>query len=494
MTLKPLITAAEGFPALERLADSARDELFLTFRIFDPRTKLRDPEIRERGLDTWADLLALVARRGVKLRLLVADFDPLFTSTLHRAAWTNASGFADTAQGDVQILCAPHGQEAGWIWKLLMRGKITRMIQRLRDEEPTRLTPVQRTVLKSGPILRPVTIHQKCAVADSERCIIGGLDVDERRYDTLGHELPPEETWHDLSIEVDGDFAAALRAHLADTWNAALNCGAASLADRALPIDVSKRPQSPADLRLVRTFSDPCRGVGRLGPKPRIIEHETVLLREIGKAERHIYIETQFLRHPPIVQALTEAAQRSPELQLVVVLPAAPDRVLFDGHEGWDARHAHRLQVDAVEALQKAYGDRVAVIAPAQPKPAPEGNIAIHGAGPIYVHSKLTLIDDRFGIIGSANLNGRSLRWDTEASIAFRDGEVMRDLRHRLARMWLADHLDGKDPTQAATWTEAAEANRGLTPEERIGFVVPFPLERGRKFSRRIPFVPSDIF
>jgi len=60
--------------------------------------------------------------------------------------------------------------------------------------------------------------------------------------------------------------------------------------------------------------------------------------------------------------------------------------------------------------------------------------------------------------------------------------------------MWLADHLDGKDPTQAATWTEATEANRGLTPEERIGFVVPFPLERGRKFSRRIPFVPSDIF
>ena len=46
MTLTSLITAAEGFPALERLAASAREELVMSFRIFEPKTRLRSPELR----------------------------------------------------------------------------------------------------------------------------------------------------------------------------------------------------------------------------------------------------------------------------------------------------------------------------------------------------------------------------------------------------------------------------------------------------------------
>ncbi|MFZ5962311.1 phospholipase D family protein [Thalassococcus sp. BH17M4-6] len=494
MTLTPLITAAEGFPALERLAMSAQDELFLSFRIFDPRTRLRDPQVRERGLDTWADLLALVAQRGVKLRMAVADFDPVLASHLHRQAWTNASGFADTVQGDVQILCAPHGQNAGTFWRLVIWGKLNRRLRALRSDDPNRLTPVQRQVLKSGPILRPVTLHQKCAVADGTRCIIGGLDVNERRYDDHDHEGLPEETWHDVAAEIHGDFAASLRAHLADTWNAALACGAASLADRALPIDTSARTQSPVDMRLVRTFSDPCNGVARLSPAVRITEHEAVLLKEIGKAERHIYIETQFLRHAPIADALVSAARRADNLQLVIVLPPEPDRVMFDGDTNWDARHAQGLQLSQLEKLRDAFGDRLALIAPAQPFKAPEGSAEVYGAGPVYVHSKVTLIDDRFGLIGSANLNGRSMRWDTEASVAFRDPATIRGLHDRLARIWLADHRGDKDITQAEVWNAAAKSNVAVEPDQRIGFALPFPMQRAREFSRRLPLVPPEFF
>ena len=90
MTARPLITAEEGFPALERLCAGAERELLLSFRILDPRTRLRAPEIVERGLQTWADLIAWITRRGVRLRMLHADFDPLFTKSLHRGAWANA--------------------------------------------------------------------------------------------------------------------------------------------------------------------------------------------------------------------------------------------------------------------------------------------------------------------------------------------------------------------------------------------------------------------
>lgn len=495
MSLTSLITAAEGFPALERLALSARDELALSFRIFDPKTRLRLPELTERGLETWADLLHLVAQRGIRLRLILSDFDPIFTSDLHRLAWASASGFADTLPGDVQVICAPHGQNAGWVWRMAMRGKVTGALKSLRAEDSVRLTPVQRAMI-SGPVrLRPVTIHQKFAVADNARCIIGGLDVNERRFDTPEHDRPTEETWHDVSMQVDdAGFSAALRLHFAETWNAAIDCGAPCLTGPAERMATEVRPQPTSDLRLVRTMSAPCSGFARLGPRAMVRDHEKALIAMIGEAERHIYIETQFLRHRPVVDALVRAADRHADLQLVIILPPAAERVLYNSDVGWDARHGHALQTEAATRLTKSYGGRLAMVSPAQPQRAREDGPALLDAGPVYVHSKVVLIDDRVGLVGSANLNGRSLRWDTEASVLFRKPVDVQALRLRLAEKWLGDALEGHDPVQARTWRQAALANAAKEPEDRIGFALPYPMNSGRSFSKFLPILPADMF
>ncbi len=489
----PLITAAEGYPALERLCAEAQGTLYLSFRILDPRTRLHAPQLTERGLDSWADLIAWVTRRGVRLRLLLADFDPVFASDLHRQAWANASGFADVVQGDAQILVAPHGQEAGRLWHLAMLARLRRSLSGLRKEDPTRLTPVQRALLATRPRLRPATLHQKFATADGRRAVIGGLDVDPRRFDTPAHDRPPEETWHDVSVAVqDDDFVGALDGHFAECWNAALACGAASLADPARPLDTRVKPQARADLRLLRTFSVPCTGAGRLAPTPRLTEHETALLRLFGEAQDYLYIETQFLRHAPLVDTLCDAAARSAALQLIVMLPLAPERVLFDGHDGWDARHAHGLQTAALTRLRAAYGTRLALVTPGQRRPAPEGAPQIAGAGPVYVHSKVVIADDLTAVVGSANLNGRSMRWDTEASVLVKDRGFARGLLERLARTWLGEA--GGDPRRATTWTGAASDNAALPPEARHGLVLPYPVARAERFSRRLFALPDDMF
>ena len=118
----------------------------------------------------------------------------------------------------------------------------------------------------------------------------------------------------------------------------------------------------------------------------------------------------------------------------------------------------------------------------------------LEAAGPVYVHSKVTLIDGRLGIVGSANLNGRSLRWDTEASVAFTDADLIRSIHSRLARKWLGIDGDLPDVTRSAVWNEAAQKNAGLEPEERSGFVLPYPLTRARKFARLMPILPNDMF
>jgi len=57
---------------------------------------------------------------------------------------------------------------------------------------------------------------------------------------------------------------------------------------------------------------------------------------------------------------------------------------------------------------------------------------------PIYVHAKVTIVDDVWSTVGSANLNNRGMRDDTEMNVATLDGELARGLRVLL----LAEHLE----------------------------------------------------
>ncbi|MBM3114535.1 phospholipase D-like domain-containing protein [Jeongeupia naejangsanensis] len=51
---------------------------------------------------------------------------------------------------------------------------------------------------------------------------------------------------------------------------------------------------------------------------------------------------------------------------------------------------------------------------------------------PVYIHSKLMLIDDVFMTLGSANINTRSMQVDSELNIAHQNGKITRDLRLEL--------------------------------------------------------------
>ena len=221
----------------------------------------------------------------------------------------------------------------------------------------------------------------------------------------------------------------------------------------------------------------------------RLHKHRCHLSRN---ANRHVYIETQFFRHRPIARALARAAMENPELQLIVLLPTEPERIIFGGHDGTDARHAQALQLRCLDMLEGAFGPRLAIVSPAKPEPAsPEEGKPLAGAGIVYVHAKVAVVDDEIAIIGSANLNGRSMRWDTEAAMAVHRPDFARDLRKRLAGHWLATETDTH---RAATWNEAAWTNAKKAPEDREDFILPYPMGRNRRFSLFMPGLPADMF
>ena len=111
----------------------------------------------------------------------------------------------------------------------------------------------------------------------------------------------------------------------------------------------------------------------------------------------------------------------------------------------------------------------------------------------VYVHSKVTIMDDTFTIISSANLNTRSMEKDTELGIILQTGEVARDLRKRLwslhTKKNAAANPDGMHDYNVAEsafdeWKDLLDANRQAKKEKSSK-----PLYPLRQFFRPNPKV-----
>src|SRR5207237_5515825 len=138
-------------------------------------------------------------------------------------------------------------------------------------------------------------------------------------------------------------------------------------------------------------------------------------------AERYIYVESQFLWSPEIVEVLRAKLQKPPcaEFRLVVLLPAKPN----NGRE--DTRGQLGVLVDADDGAGRFLA------------------CALYQAGArppqsVYVHAKIGLVDDRWLTIGSANLNEHSLFNDTDMNLVVADEALAAALRRRL---W-TEHLE----------------------------------------------------
>lgn len=110
----------------------------------------------------------------------------------------------------------------------------------------------------------------------------------------------------------------------------------------------------------------------------------------------------------------------------------------------------------------------------------------------IYIHSKLTLVDDGFMMIGSANLNLRSMAVDSEINLATNDPAVARELRKRIWAQHANPRADGGEGTKAEIkkafldWvdlmkenkTKQLEHSQSAIRKKMNGFLL--PLEDGR--------------
>ena len=485
---KVLVTAEEAWPAFEQAVLNARHEMIAGFRIFDMRTRLRSAAARAVGRD-WFDLLAHALERGVTIHLIVSDFDPVIATPLHQQAWRTVRQGAAlreiTGAGaeQLKVRAALHPAKAGGLpWLAFLPAVLRRRrasIAARRDAELSREAVLLND--QSLPDLHTVTHHQKLAVIDSQTLYVGGLDLNERRFDTLKHDRNAAETWSDVQLLIKGPEARDARQHLHE-FEA-----------------VCAGKTAPTHLRHIqRTLSAPRRfQLPFLSPRPVLSEIEAAHLAAFGRARHLIYVETQYLRANRLAEALAKRAAQLPDLTAVIILPALPEELAFDGSTGLDVKYGIALQQRALTTLRNAFGKRLTLATPVRPvMAARQTPRTLAGSPIIHVHNKVLIQDDRYALIGSANLNGRSLRWDSEVAIETTDPGRLGQIRDRLFQHWWFAPLPAtaKQPQGLQSWWARAIArNTVKQPEKRTGFLVDHDPGNMASLANPLPGVTEDI-
>ncbi len=289
--------------------------------------------------------------------------------------------------------------------------------------------------------------HQKIVVVDDRVAFIGGLDLTVRRWDAPAH-LPGDprrvdpsgaayEPFHDLQAVLSGEAAALLGQLARDRWERATGVRLPACATSETPWPRGLTP----DLTGVEV------GIARTDPGERgegvVREVEHLLIDAVRSAQRHIYIEYQYLTSERLADVLAAS----------LAAPSGPEMVLIGPRRcsGWlEERTMGVLRARILRRLLRA--DRRGRLRVCYPH---------LGAGEscgVNVHDKLLIVDDRLLTLGSANLSNRSLTVDSECNLAIEaagKGEVHRGIA-LLRRRLLAEHLGAR-----LEEVERAEARHG---------------------------------
>ena len=360
---------------------------------------------------------------------------------------------ADADHGlDIRILC----------WKSAMPVAATQRFFPFADRRAFTGTRV-RFVL-DGKLPVGACHHQKMVVIDDVVAFCGGGDIGPDRWDTPEHldDDPRREktrrdnkffnSRHEVMGVVDGEAASALGEVFRERWLRATG-------ETVPPGPDKPRPIWPACVK--PDFHDVSVGVSRTAAAwrafPSVREVEALHLASIAAAKDLIYMENQYFTSPLIAEALAVRLRspRGPEVVLVSTehSPSYFDQLTMD-----------KTRLDFIAHLQKA--DRHGRLRTYSP-------VTTLGLT-IIVHAKLTIIDDRLLRIGSANVNNRSMGFDTECDLSIEatgPGATAAEARIAALRTRLLAHWLGcSDATVEAAVTEAGGVGAGLEALRTHGY------------------------
>jgi phospholipase D1/2 len=288
--------------------------------------------------------------------------------------------------------------------------------------------------------------HQKFVIIDGTIAFVGGLDLCSSRWDERDHRVEnplrvnrdgsPYRSFHDLQTYHVGPVARDLAELFKARWKIA---NGQDLELPAAPLDtvaelIPTVPLSSEQVAISRT-----QHCAICGGEKSIREIRQLFLDAIDAAENLIYIENQYFSSEALYNGLLRRMATKKRSPLEIILVIAKDA------EGlWEQLSIGIAQNRIVRRLQQVArdnGHHLGIYYPA--------SVAADGTElPTYIHSKCLLVDDRFLSAGSANMNNRSMGYDTELNVSWEAQDEDRDLARSItnARVdLLAEHTGQHD-------------------------------------------------
>jgi cardiolipin synthase A/B len=220
--------------------------------------------------------------------------------------------------------------------------------------------------------------HRKVLVCDEEVAFTGGIGIAEE-WDGSSDD---GTGWRETQLRVRGPVVDGLRAAFLDDW---IDSGQDLFDDR------DRFPEQPRD---GRTTALVVRGESEHG------RSDIAMLRQLlfSQAEERLRITTPYFAPDAMVlETLLAAAQRGVQVELLVP----------------GANNDKEVAQLATERLYRRLLD---------------AGVEIHVFTPTMLHAKVMTVDSSLAVVGSANLNHRSLQHDEEVDVVLFDADIVAEL------------------------------------------------------------------
>lgn len=269
------------------------------------------------------------------------------------------------------------------------RGVAVRVIIDALGEKYSRLSPRKalagsRVQLKRYLPLRHgayinLRNHRKLLIIDGREAYTGGMNIRSRHQTS---RTAPAEAIHDMHFRIRGPVVNDLQRAFLEDWHFVTG---ERLDDPLFFPQVEQQGDS-----IVRCISD--------GPDREFRKLEQIIMGALSCADESVFIMTPyFIPDRPMTAALITAALRGVDVR--IVLPGKNNLPFIH----W----ANRALLPELLA----------------------NNIKVYYQPPPFVHTKLLLVDNVWTLIGSANLDARSLRLNFELDLSIFDGAFAARIR-----------------------------------------------------------------
>lgn len=280
-------------------------------------------------------------------------------------------------------------------------------------------------------------------------------DLDKPYEEMYDRAVIPRMPWHDISMHVVGQPARDLTRHFVQRWNYILRQRKPT---RPTPFLLPPPDFNPADLealgldgtcevQILRSSSVWSTGT------PDVTEHSIMnaYVKLIEQSEHFVYIENQFfisscevegkkienLISDALVERIIRAARNEENWRAVILIPLMPGfQNTVDTEGGTSVRLIMQCQYRSICRGETSIFGRLRShgIEPedyiqffslrAWGKLGPRKRLVTEQ---LYIHAKCMIVDDRAAIIGSANINERSMLGsrDSECAAVVRDTDML---------------------------------------------------------------------